>query len=96
MKNLIVESIENIIKYYEDSKPSARKSYGSYKPILVYKRIPGCNTANTEVLGREFADGRMARGTVFSDRNEAIAFAENCKQGRIKEFQEKLNKEISK
>lgn len=65
--------------------PSARKSLGEYKPLLMRKEGA---LRWTEVLARAAArnvDGNktFARGTVFKTREEAIAYAEEIKQVRI-------------
>lgn len=76
---------------------SARKSLGSYKPIIVHDR--GSLTERTEVVGtcaetryREWIDGRpnprtaythYERGRTFSDRGEAVQYAQQVIDSRI-------------
>ena len=68
--------------------PSARKSLGEYKPLLVRTGVPA--GLRTEVLARaepRNIDGNRtyARGRVFPTRAEAIAYAAEIKQTRIDE-----------
>ena len=83
----------------ERSTASARKSFGSYKPVIVHDR--GSLTERTEVVGtraetryREWIDGRpnprtaythYERGMTFSDRGGAVQYAQRVIESRIKD-----------
>lgn len=63
---------------------SARKSFTEYKPILVHP------SNRTEVLGRAVVVDELknfhqtfSRGTIFNNREDAVAYAEATKQLRI-------------
>lgn len=60
--------------------PSARKSYGKFKPILVIS-IPGSSIKQTEVVGR--SEFKHSRGTIFDTKIEAIEYAQNVINKRI-------------
>lgn len=66
---------------------SARKSFNEYKPILTWVQN---GRKRTEVLGRAVKVDELgnfhqtfARGVIFTDRQEAIRYAEVTKQIRI-------------
>ncbi len=66
---------------------AARKSFNEYKPILTWVQN---GQKRTEVLGRAVKVDELgnfhqtfARGVIFTDRQEAIRYAEVTKQVRI-------------
>jgi|SRR5687768_4017823 len=69
--------------------PSARKSLGEFKPVMIYLVGPN-KTKRTEVLAmanQHNVDGNRTyeRGWTFQTREEAVKFAEGIKQFRIEE-----------
>lgn len=95
-----IEDTERQIEFFKKYKASARKSYGSYKPIIVSP------DGRTEVCGQRretrylvWVDGKPDpktmyvtnhRGLTFPSREEAVQYAYRCIGARVADAEKRL------
>lgn len=93
MKESLIKSRENNIAHLRAAKPDGRKSYGSYKPVIVYPPVPGSGYAKkTEVLGRDWTESKYERGETFNTKAEAAAFAAGVIEDRVAALKKDIEK----
>lgn len=94
MKESLIKSRENNIARLRAAKPDGRKSYGSYKPVIVYPTpVLGSGYAKkTEVLGRDWTESKYERGETFNTKAEAAEFAARVIEERVAALEKDIEK----
>ena len=87
------EMKESNIAHLRAAKPDGRKSYGSYKPVIVYPPVPGSGyEKKTEVLGCDWTESKYERGETFNTKKEAAAFAAGVIEDRVAALKKDIEK----
>ena len=95
-----IDFAEQQVEFFKKYKASARKSYGSYKPIIVSPN------GRTEVCGQRretrylvWVDGKPDpktmyvtnhRGLTFTSREEAVQYADRCIGAKVTDAEKRL------